>query len=327
MIKNLKSIFNPNQFQGWGKSKSYFEGWYYKVVTADESQAFAFIPGIAMDQNGKQQSFIQVLDGKKQTAEYNKFDISEFVPTLGKFEIKISNNYFSIDTLQLNLSSVQGELRFSEQKPWPVKWYSPGIMGPYSFVPFMECYHGILSMNHQIAGKLTILGEIIDFTNGIGYIEKDWGRSFPSAYIWLQTNHFSRTGISIKTSIAKIPWLGSSFVGFIAGVLIDETLIEFTTYNGSKLLKSYIDNEKVELILENKKFKLDITAHRKKATELASPILGYMDGRIEESLTSEIEVTLLNKKNNKIMLKDIGKNAGLEVAGSVEELNFHQLVL
>ncbi len=320
MIKQLKSVFYPDQYQGWGKTKRYFEGWYFKVVTADESRAFAFIPGIAMDENGNQQSFIQVLDGKKQTAEYHKFDVNEFVPTLGKFKIKIADNYFSINDFQLNLSSVQGKLRFSGQIPWPNQWYSPGIMGPYSFVPLMECYHGILSMNHRIDGKLTVNGEAIDFTNGRGYIEKDWGHSFPSAYTWLQTNHFSKSGISLKASVAKIPWLGSSFVGFIAGIWINDQLIQFTTYNGSKLLKSHIDPEKVELILENRKYKLDIMARREKSTQLASPISGFMDGRIEESMTSEIEVKLFDKKNNIFLLNDIGKNAGLEVAGNVEEI-------
>lgn len=320
MIKQLKSVFYPNQYQGWGKTKRYFEGWYFKVVTADESRAFAFIPGIAMDENGNQQSFIQVLDGKKQTAEYHKFDVNEFVPTLGKFKIKIADNYFSINDFQLNLSSVQGKLRFSGQIPWPNQWYSPGIMGPYSFVPFMECYHGILSMNHRIDGQLTVNDEAIDFTNGRGYIEKDWGHSFPSAYTWLQTNHFSKSGISLKASVAKIPWLGSSFVGFIAGIWINNQLIQFTTYNGSKLLKSNIDTEKVELILENRKYKLDIMARREKSTQLASPILGFMDGRIEESMTSEMDVKLFDKKNNILLLNDKGKNAGLEVAGNVEEI-------
>ncbi|MEI8271200.1 MAG: tocopherol cyclase family protein [Paludibacter sp.] len=320
MIKKLKSIFNPNQFQGWGKTKKYFEGWYFKLVTADESRAFAFIPGIAMDENGKQQSFIQVLDGKKRTAEYHKFDVKEFFSTLGKFEIEIAENYFSINDIQLNLSSVQGKLRFSEQIPWPNQLYSPGIMGPYSFVPFMECYHGILSMNHRIDGQLTVNGETIDFTNGRGYIEKDWGHSFPSAYTWLQSNHFSKSGISLKASVAKIPWLGTSFIGFIAGIWINEQLIQFTTYNGSKLQKSYIDKEKVELIMENRKYKLDINARREKSTQLASPISGFMDGRIEESMTSEIEVKLFDKKNNILLLNDKGKNAGLEVAGNVEEI-------
>jgi hypothetical protein len=193
-------------------------------------------------------------------------------------------------------------------------------MGPYSFVPFMECYHGILSMNHRIDGQLTVLGETIDFTNGRGYIEKDWGHSFPSAYTWLQTNHFTQSGISLKASVAKIPWLGSSFVGFIAGVWLKDHLIQFTTYNGSKLLKSFIDKEKVELIMESKNYRLEIFAHREKSTQLASPILGFMDGRIEESMTSEIDVNLFDRKNNVLLLTDKGRNAGLEVAGNVEEI-------
>ena len=60
MIKNKwQALFNPEQYHGWGKSKRYFEGWYYKVINAAEDQAFAFILGIAMDENGKQQAFIR----------------------------------------------------------------------------------------------------------------------------------------------------------------------------------------------------------------------------------------------------------------------------
>lgn len=320
MIDRLKSIFHPDRYQGWGKTKSYFEGWYFKVVTADESRAFAFIPGVAMDKNGNRQSFIQVLDGKKCRAEYHKFDFGDFIPAVGKFEIKIADNYFSNDELQLNLSSVQGNLSFSGQFPWPNHFYSPGIMGPYSFVPFMECYHGILSVDHRVDGQLMVDGEFIDFANGRGYIEKDWGHSFPGAYTWMQTNHFSRTGISLKASVANIPWLGTSFVGFIAGVLIDGKLYQFTTYNGSKLIKSIIKSEKLELILENKYYRLEIYARRDKATQLASPVSGFMDGRIEESMTSEIELKLFDKKTETLLLNDTGKNAGLEVAGKVEDL-------
>ena len=320
MFNTLKAIFQPDQYQGWGKTRKYFEGWYFKVVNADESKAFAFIPGIAMDSNGKQQAFVQVLDGKKRTAEYHKFEASEFLPKAGKFEIEIGQNFFSKDTILLDLSSAMGQLHFTNPTPWPNPWYSPGIMGPYSFVPFMECYHGILSMNHRIDGELLIHGESIDFTNGRGYIEKDWGKSFPSAYFWMQTNHFNQPDISVKASVAKIPWLGSSFVGFIAGVWLQDRLIQFTTYNGSKLIKSVIDHKKAELIFDNKNYRLEILAHREKTTQLASPILGFMDGRIEESMTSLIDVQLFNKKNNNIILLDTGRNAGLEVAGKVEDI-------
>lgn len=95
MIKNkLQALFNPEQYHGWEKTKKYFEGWYYKIINADESKAFAFIPGIAMDENGVQQAFVQVLDGKKLTAEYHKFDTNQFIPAQGKFEIKLADIFF-----------------------------------------------------------------------------------------------------------------------------------------------------------------------------------------------------------------------------------------
>ena len=321
MINNkLKALFNPEQYHGWGKTKKYFEGWYYKVINADESKAFAFIPGIAMDKNGVQQAFVQILDGKKLTADYHKFEANQFIPAQGKFEVNLADNFFSTKKIKFNLPNVKGELFFENQIPWSSSWFSPGIMGPFSFVPFMQCYHGILSMDHTIKGTLKIKDEEIDFSNGRGYMEKDWGRSFPSSYIWMQTNHFSQPGISLKASVAKIPWLTSSFVGFIGGVWLHDRLIEFTTYNFTRLRKSFADEKTVELVLENRKHRLEIFAHREAATSLASPILGFMDGRIEESMTAKIEVKLFDKKNKKVLLEDTGRNAGLEVAGKVSEI-------
>lgn len=171
----LRSIFNPDQFQGWNRRKSYFEGWYFKVLNKDETKAFAIIPGIAFDEQGMGQAFIQVLDGKKQTARYHKFGIEEFSPSVDKFNIVIQNNTFSLQSLQLNLPKLKGELHFTNQVPWPNHWYSPGIMGPYTFLPLMECYHGILSLDHVLTGYLEVEGEYLNFENGRGYAEKRLG--------------------------------------------------------------------------------------------------------------------------------------------------------
>jgi tocopherol cyclase len=318
--KKIQAFFNPEQFQGWGKTHNYFEGWYFKVVNADETRAFAFIPGIAMDNSGRKQAFIQVLDGKEQTSVNHLFKVSDFSPVSGIFNLSVGQNFFSERRLSLQLPGIQGDLQFANNVPWPKHWFSPGIMGPYSFVPFMECYHGIVSMDHSIQGELEINGEAVSFDKGRGYIEKDWGHSFPSAYTWMQTNHFSSTGISLKASVAKIPWIRKSFVGFIAGLWLHDRLFQFTTYNGTKLRKSVIDETKVELILENTNFRIEILAHRDKVTALASPILGLMDGRIEESMTSLVEVNLFDRKLGRSIFSDIGRNGGLEVAGKIDEI-------
>jgi len=320
ILNRIKALFNPSLYHGWGRSSKFFEGWYYKVVSNDQKHAFAFIPGIAMDEKGKKQSFIQVLDGKKFTSKYYKYKFIDFKSNSNKHNIVISKNIFLKDSIELDLSNISGKLFFKNLSPWSNSIFSPGIMGPYSFVPFMECYHGILSMNHTIEGKLIVNNKVVDFSQGKGYIEKDWGHSFPEAYIWMQCNNFNDSSVSIKASVAKIPWLGSSFIGFIAGVLIEGVLIEFTTYNFSKLIKCSVNNKTVQLNLENPSYVLQIILHRKKPTELVAPISGFMDARIEECMDGKMEVLLKKKKSNEIIYNNSGTTAALEVAGLYENL-------
>jgi hypothetical protein len=320
ITKRIRSLFNPHLYHGWGRSRRFFEGWYFKVVSRSGDRAMAFIPGISMTPEGERHSFIQVLDGKNLSSEYFRFSDLDFVANPRQFELQLEGNYFSNEKLVLNLPGITGALNFSKQVPWPVTWHSPGIMGPYAFVPFMECYHGILSLDHNIEGQLNLNGVDVDFTGGKGYTEKDWGRSFPSAYIWIQTNHFSKPSSSLKISIAKIPWLGSSFVGFIAGLLVDGRLYRFTTYNRTRLDRVFVDKDKVEIRIENSSYSLELLILRTSATKLSSPINGFMGGHIYESMEAEIEVSLFDKKKNRKLFQDKGINGGLEIAGEINEI-------
>ena len=72
--------------------------------------------------------------------------------------------------------------------------------------------------------------------------------------------------------------------------------------------------------MENKNFFLSVIASRNSATELASPIFGFMDGRISESMTSSLEIKLFNKKYKKIVFHDHGRNTALEVAGKINDI-------
>ncbi|MBT8232924.1 MAG: hypothetical protein HKO66_11995 [Saprospiraceae bacterium] len=198
-LKNsIKRLYNSDLYHGSRRSKRFFEGWYFKLISADESSALALIPGVAMDENGKQHAFIQILDGKKRQAEYIKFTFESFFAQEDRFLVKIGESQFSKNEVILNHEKIKGHLTFSKTIPWPSTLFSPGIMGPFSFFPFLECYHGIVSMNHIINGGLEYKNKAYDFTNGKGYAEKDWGHSFPEAYFWMQSNHFTNDKISVK---------------------------------------------------------------------------------------------------------------------------------
>lgn len=320
LLTKIRSIFDPSMYQGWGNTRKYFEGWYFKLVSADETRAFAFIPGISMNESGDKQAFIQVLDGKKKTAEFFPFEAYEFVPSEREFEVTVGKNYFSAGRMRIELPSVSGELTFTGTKGWPNPWYAPGIMGPYTFAPFMECNHGIVSLDHSISGSLMINGEETDFTGGRGYIEKDWGHSFPSAYIWMQSNHFEAPGISFKCSVARIPWLTGNFTGFITGLLFDNHLYRFTEYGGTRLTRLDITGSGAETEFRNRNHTLSVSAPTGKATPLAAPIKGFMGGRIEESMTSVITIILSETATGRVIFSGKGRNGCIEISGDTGTL-------
>ncbi len=318
LFRRLRAAWHPDEFHGWGVKERYFEGWYFKVVSPDERYAFAFIPGISFGVDGTAHAFIQVMDGKACRAHYHRFTAADFVPRSDRFELGLGDNLFSGTSMRLALPGFEGILHFDDPVAWPKMLGAPGIMGWYSFVPFMECNHGIVSMNHTLRGSLTINGTGIDFTGGKGYIEKDWGRSFPRGYVWMQSNHFDTSDrASLIASVAHIPWMRSHFIGFISGFWLEGRLYKFATYTGAT--KHLVLHEHaLTLEYKDRRRVLRIYAEQGANTALIAPIQGEMTGKINESLQATLQVELVEA--GKRIFEGRGRNAGLEVAGEVEML-------
>jgi tocopherol cyclase len=323
----VRRVFKSEIFQGGMKKKEYFEGWYFKLVDESENNVYAVIPGVSMGGNREAPyAFIQIINGKSHKSDYFTFAIKEFTYSKYDFEINIEKNYFSCSKIILNIDNndikVIGELNFTNLTKWPVSLLSPGIMGWYSFVPFMECYHGCLSLCNSLSGSLMINDEIVDFTRGIGYIEKDWGKSFPSSWIWAQCNHFDNRIVSIMASIANIPWLHKHFRGFIVGIMIDNKFYKFATYTGAKLDKIILKDNIAQIRIYDKKYELNLEISGNEGGQLFSPINGSMIGVVKESITSTIYVSLyeIGRKNKRKIYEGTGRNSGLEMMGNLSEI-------
>ena len=314
----LHKLYNPEIFQGNLKKRNYFEGWYYKIVSGDEKRPFAIIPGVSIGREGADHAFIQILDGKNAKSHYYSFEMELFQADDKILDIQIGNNKFNKEKITLNLPEMKGELSINNLHPIPTSILSPGIMGWYSFVPGMQCYHGIVSMYHTLEGQLSYKNENISFDNGIGYLEKDWGTSFPKCWIWAHSNHFDHNeNISIMTSVAHIPWMGNYFVGFLVTLMIGSDQEIFATYNGSKR-QCWIKENKVYLSFRRKNKMLSIICTPSEGAELKTPIQGMMTGKVNESLQATIELEYYI--NNTLTLSTRGINAGLEVAGDIKIL-------
>ncbi len=186
-------------------------------------------------------------------------------------------------------------------------------------MPFMECYHGVVSLDHRLKGQLTINNETIDFTGGRGYIEKDWGSSMPSAWIWMQTNHFEAEKTSFMLSIARIPWIGTTFTGFLGFFLHEGKLFTFATYTGAKIGVLSTNDDQVEVIIKSRDFSIRVRGINSSRGSLKAPRSGEMDRVIHESVDAALDVELFDKSGN-LLFTGTGKNAGLELVGDLESL-------
>lgn len=321
----IKKMRNPEIFQGNAKRKKYFEGWYFKMVSEDGSSILSVIPGISLSENGKRQhAFIQVIDGKTAETFYYNYPIEDFQFSKERFAIRIDENYFSKDRVILDIqndsASFKGEIYMSDQIDLTNnKKKNKGIMGWYRFVPFMQTYHGVVSLTHNLNGSLKKDNKIYNFDNGLGYIEKDWGKSMPSAWIWMQSNNFSSENTSFMLSIANVPWLGSSFTGFLGFFHQNNLTQRFGTYTKAKLHLEVSNSDTVKITITDKEYTYHIKTYRNKSGILKAPVKGSMDRRISESIDAKLELMVVDKKS-KIVFSDSTTIAGLEMVGDLEKL-------
>ena len=352
-------MLHPAWYQGRDKQPPFFEGWYYKLVDAGGQHRYAIIPGIFKSSDpAKHHAFVQVLNGTTGQATYHRFPPEAFHATSDRFEVVIGANRFTQDFIALQLAgegqTLYGEVHFEDLVPWPVTLLSPGIMGPFAWLPNMQCYHGVLGLDHGLRGRFVIEGQVIGWDGGRGYIEKDWGTAFPAAWIWMQSNHFDRppgpsgsytsltasvasltaSVASLTASVAVIPWQGLSFRGQIVGLWHEGRLYRFATYTGARIERLEADKERVTWIIQGRTpvggplYRLEMHAQRQARAEstshglLRGPSTRDMGVRVAESLSARVEICLsrLRGRQATLIFKGTGRYAGLEVMGDLERL-------
>lgn len=336
MFFNLRAIWRPEMFHGHGKVRSFFEGWHFKAVDTSRRHRYVVIPGLflAGDDPEESHAFIQILDGMTAQTTYTRYPVESFWASTDKFDVRIGPNRFTRDYLSLEIDTPErrahGTLRFIGGAPWPVSLFSPGAMGWYAFMPFMECYHGVVSFDHEIQGTVKIDGRAIDFGDGRGYIGKAWGQAFPQTWIWAQSNHFETPGTCLTASAATVPWGSRAFRGFVAGLQHAGELYRFTTYGGASIERLDLTDTHITWHLagtvrtrhSSGPHRLEVRAARAEGGRLYSPERAAMVARVVESMAASVEVRLvaLAGDGETVVFEGVGECAGLGAVGDMDAL-------
>lgn len=250
--------------------KEYFCGWYVKCQS--EEHTLALIPAVHRTKEQKSAS-IQIISERE--ALHVPLDERTLYLDSHEFCIRTEKNFFGKRGMKLDIDKngcrVEGEVCFS-----PFSHIRYDIMGPFQYVPFMECRHSIVSMYHEVEGEVSINGNRFIFENAKGYIEGDRGCSFPGAYDWTQC--FFREG-SLMVSAAEIPIGPFHFTGIIGVIFWRGREIRLATYLGARAAR--ISGGEIVITQGDMIFSAKLC--EKKEHPLLAPVMGDMRRFIHES--------------------------------------------
>jgi hypothetical protein len=213
--------------------------------------------------------------------------------------VKIGENVFGKYGIRAYLEDeakqikIEADLKYDSHKLFKKSLYAPSVMGPFSYVPFMQCRHGIISMRHNFSGFLIKNEEKTD-CKGLGYIEKDSGACFPESYLWLNAlgSEFSAT-----LAVAKIPFLFLRFKGFICVLQAGGRQYNFSIYNFCGLKAAKHKDGALIITLKKRKSFIRFIIKPEEGLDLKAPYKkGEMSINIKESHNAYLSLYAKIKK-------------------------------
>lgn len=304
-------------FRKKDSNQPYFEGYYFKFINK-QKEIVILIAGISISKSEKY-SFIQVASNYSEKVSFFKFPLSELTAAENDFEFRIGKNLFSQNRIRFDLGDIKGEITLVDNVNWKRSFLNPNIMGLLSFIPRVECKHDVITIKTEVQGEINLPDHKIQFNNGDGYIEKNWGSSFPKKYMWLHANQFNNKELSLQFAIAKPKWLFLRPQVYI-GYVMNGKLIHFATHRLS-LVK--IQTHKSHTLVKIRKLRHTILIKIKNQSpvNLIGPKKGDLKSNVHEFLNSNIELIIIEKKlfgKNKEIIRDSSALSTTEMHNEIQ---------
>ena len=120
-------------------------------------------------------------------------------------------------------------------------------------------------------------------------------------------------------SVAKIPWLGFSFTGFLGFYYLNNEVVRFGTYSKAKVKLDKCEENSLNLNIVLRDKILEIQTLKNRAGILKAPVNGNMNRRISEGIDAELKLKLFDENNN-VLFEESSQTTGLELVGDMKEL-------
>ena len=269
------------RFHYQNRPEQFFEGWYYKC-TDPAIGNFAVIAGISQNEQ-QAQAFIQIAHSSAVSGYY-AYPISAFHYREEPFRVQIGDNVFTKEQIHVKIASIglELQLRFTKQMPLPHSVLQPSIMGPLLYLPYLPCYHHIAALRSEVQGMISMQGSKTEIKQAYGYIEKDYGVSFPSGYAWA---HGCSKEAMFVVAVAMVPFeKNTERLGFFAVLQVQDKIYRFSSYQLGMVRRFSHYQSKLYIEVEQCLTQVSFHMEYQDGCMLKAPKQGGMDAVVEESL-------------------------------------------
>lgn len=313
LISNDMKGFDASGFQGVHRTRAYFEGWYIRLSSDKHDWNCSLIPGIAIDPGGEPHAFLQFIESSG-TSHYMAYPRESFSLDSNKLRIEFEGNVISEDEIKIDLSkrglNLQIDIKGCDMPKFSERFHSLNVMGILSKFPQLPCYHHLIHMDLPVSGYIQWSGKKYSFNGGSAYMEKDWGRSFPSTWHWIQSSSFeANTGV-LSAVASYVPCGKIKVPAGMAALQIDGEQYFWSSAWGHTWHYSE-SNSSPYYRFSNGKNTLEIIVRPGVTAPLIAPIKGAMERTVYESINSGIRLQVTDQRG-KLLHESSSKSAGYE---------------
>lgn len=344
--------YPPHSGYHWQGQSPFFEGWYVRLILPQSRESFAFMYSIENPAGDRLYSggAVQILgpeNGEKDQLLCRTFpSIKNFWASPSQFALGhwgkhspslkpqplAPQNFFSMvrEGYQIYQNHHQGRITVANQqcrwnftvKPL-ITWgnsrnYPKATAGWLSFLPLFDPGWQILLAQGVATGELEWRGKKYNLDQALVYAEKNWGRSFPSQWFWLQANHFSNyPGLSITAAAGERIVLGRPEEVGLVGIHHQGNFYEFGPGN-SKLTWNVAQWGSWQLTAVNSNYWLELSGYTQDPGILVhTPTAQGLQLNCRDTTRGNLHLKLGSISQGLMVVAETD-TAGLEVGGNWE---------
>jgi tocopherol cyclase len=280
--------YNPSSLQGNFNREKYFEGWFQKIYSAEHKSSFIIIYGYATRNSHATFGFIQVHIPEQEPIlmHFPKDEVfcdsAQHLVHIGKHILSSKQIVINTEEMGINLSLMDNE---------PIQTFS-NSMGYNYVIPNLPCYHSVLNKAHAVSGEISNKHTHYSLVNEMGYLEKNWGTSFPEKYIWLHAVDPKDSEVSLLFSQAEIVWFGRKFTRHVGHLHYDGKVLDLRKLKKCVVSISTISSQNQLIRISSTSIQLELSIALDQKILFKGPQDGILSREIVHHTDAVMDVSL-----------------------------------